>query len=418
MQSITVSENIITSLPAKNFVHADKNSHSQTDTAPMAYGVHKSVIKTCIWINIILVALSYFRNPVTAFRAVKNLKKLRNDFRDKHPILKYAKVNGRYYFTFNTPGWPSLSFNKYVLNNLKRFDVSKNAVILDTIVFGITKKCGYQCEHCFEWDALNKPETLSRENLLSVIQSFQKAGITQVQLSGGEPLNRFEDILYILQNIKKGTEVWLYTSGYHFTGERAATLKANGLTGITISLDHWMPELHNIFRGKKNAFDWAQKAAANAREKDLVVCLSLCATKDFITHKNLVHYAELAKHWAVSFIQVLEPKAVGHYQGKDVDLSKAQIALLEDFYTTYNYDKAYCTYPSIVYHGFYSRRVSCGGSGKHYVYVDTDGDVHNCPFCQRKIFSALHGDVEDNLRLMAAGGCNVFADTTKKKTGA
>ncbi|MDQ6890654.1 MAG: radical SAM protein [Bacteroidota bacterium] len=416
MQIITVPENTVTYSSATALNDTIKVSGSTTDNSPMIYGLRKSIIKTGIWINIMLLGLVHFKNPVIAFKAVKNLKKLRNDLRDKHSILKYAKTNGKYYFTFNAPGWPSQSFNRYVLNNIKKLDASKNTVTLDTILFGITKKCGYQCEHCFEWDALNKPETLSRENLLSVIHSFQNTGITQVQLSGGEPLNRFDDIIYILQNIKSGTEVWLYTSGYHFTKERAAALKQNGLTGITVSLDHWIPELHNIFRGKENAFDWAQKAVVNARAEGLVVCLSLCATKDFITQKNLVQYAELAKQWGVSFIQVLEPKAVGHYNGKDVCLSEDQIALLEDFYTTYNYDKAWREYPAVVYHGFYSRRVSCGGGGKHYVYVDTDGDVHNCPFCQRKIFSALHDDIKDNLRLMAAGGCNAFVNQSQKKT--
>ena len=54
-----------------------------------------------------------------------------------------------------------------------------------------------------------------------------------------------------------------------------------------------------------------------------------------------MQYAELAKQWGVSFIQILEPKAVGHYAGKDVFVDDGQIQMLEDFFTTYNYDKAY-----------------------------------------------------------------------------
>ena len=294
------------------------------------------------------------------------------------------------------------------MNNIKKADAAAHEITLDTILFGITKKCGYQCEHCFEWNALNKPETLRREDILSVITSFQQLGITQVQLSGGEPLNRFADIVYILQNIKKGTEVWLYTSGYHFTDERAAILKREGLTGITVSLDHWAPELHNNFRGRRNAFEWAEKAVASAKANDLVVCLSLCATKEFITQNNLVQYVELAKQWGVSFIQLLEPRSVGHYAGKDVFVGAEEVQLLEDFFMEYNYNKGYTQYPLIVYHGFYSRHVGCGGGGRHYVYVDTDGDVHNCPFCQHKIFSALRDDIKHNLRLMTMNGCSVF----------
>ena len=412
MQTISFSEKISSAQPGVSVVCIDKNIAARQFASPMVHGMHKSLIKLCMWVNVLLLNFLYYKNPLKAFRTLNNLRKIRSDYRGNYSVLKYAKTNGKYYFTFNAPGFPSKAFNKYVLNNIKKTDTQKNQINLDTLIFGITKKCGYQCEHCFEWNALNKPETLSCENILSVISSFQKFGITQVQLSGGEPLNRFGDILYILQHIKKGTEVWLYTSGYHFTKERAAILKHEGLTGITISLDHWIPELHNKFRGKNNAFEWAEKAAANARANNLVVCLSLCTTKDFITQNNLAQYAELAKEWGASFIQLLEPKAVGHYAGKDVFVSDEQIKLLEDSFIKYNYNKTYKSYPLIVYHGFYSRRIACGGSGNHYVYVDTDGDVHNCPFCQRKVFSALHDDIEENLRAMALGGCNVFNKTS------
>jgi MoaA/NifB/PqqE/SkfB family radical SAM enzyme len=411
MQTIAVIENLSAVLPDKKFLSADSRDKL---TKPMVYGMRKKIVKACIWINIFLRSLYIIKNPLRAFKALKKLKGLRDNFRENHSIIKYAKVGNKYYYTFNAPGWPSKAFSNYITNNLKKLDAPSSHIILDTILFGITKKCGYQCEHCFEWDALNKPERLSRENLLSVIHSFQDMGITQVQLSGGEPLNRFDDIIYILQNIKKGTEVWLYTSGYHFTEERAALLKQEGLTGITVSLDHWIPELHNTFRGKKNAFEWAEKAVANARKEKLVVCLSLCATQEFISTKNLSQYAELAKRWGVSFIQVLEPRAVGHYAEKDVYLNENKISALEDFYTIYNYNKAYVDYPSIVYHGFYSRRIGCGGGGKHYVYIDTDGDVHNCPFCQRKIFSALHDPIEKNIELMMNSGCSAYINSAKK----
>ena len=271
MQTITVTEKLITSSLTENSKTVYAPEKHAGNPAPMVWGMHKKIIKAGIWLNIIAVALFVFKNPFTAFKAAAKLSGLRDNLRDKHSIIKYARVNGKYYYTFNAPGWPSKAFNKFIANNLQKLEGSNAHHTLDTILFGITKKCGYQCEHCFEWEALNKPETLSRENLLSVIYSFQQAGITQVQLSGGEPLNRFDDIIYVLNNIKPGTEVWLYTSGYHFTEERAALLKQHGLTGITVSLDHWVPELHNTFRGKKNAFEWAQKAVAHAKAQGLVV---------------------------------------------------------------------------------------------------------------------------------------------------
>ena len=248
MQTIATLKKISPVLPAKKIVHADAGIKPVT---PMVSGIHKKIIKTCIWINIFLCALYVMKRPLKAFKAMRQLKNLRDHSRENHSLLKYAKVDNKYYYTFYAPGWPSHAFSRYISNNINKLNAPSSNPTLDTILFAITKKCGYKCEHCFEWDALNKPETLTRENLLSVINSFQHIGITQVQLSGGEPLNRFDDIIYILNNIKKETETWLFTSGYHFTEDRAALLKKEGLTGISVSLDHWLPELHNTFREKR-----------------------------------------------------------------------------------------------------------------------------------------------------------------------
>jgi hypothetical protein len=125
-----------------------------------------------MWAQVLLLNFLYYKNPVKAFRSLNRLRKLRSDFRGNRAVLKYAKVDRKYYFTFNAPGFPSKAFNQYVLNNIKKANAAASEITLDTILFGITKKCGYQCEHCFEWNALNKPETLKREDILSVITSF------------------------------------------------------------------------------------------------------------------------------------------------------------------------------------------------------------------------------------------------------
>jgi MoaA/NifB/PqqE/SkfB family radical SAM enzyme len=318
-----------------------------------------------------------------------------------------VKAGNRYFVSYNVPGWPSRAFNRYFVHQLNRF-TSNEQPTLHTLVFAITKKCGFQCEHCCEWLNLNKPETLSKEDLLLVVHRFHQLGVAQIQLSGGEPLNRLKDIFYMLDHSPKGIDYWLYTTGYKLTPEKARQLKQHGLTGITISLDHCSEEKHDAFRGVNGAYSKALLAAQYARHAGLAVCFSLCATKDFISTENLLQYAALAKKYGVSFIQVLEPKAVGHYAGQDVLLSSQHIRLLEYFYETFNYDPAYKNYPTITYHGYGSRRFGCSGSGVDYVYVDTDGDVHKCPFCQSKIFSAFDDDLPDRISHMKTKGCAAY----------
>jgi len=370
-------------------------------------GRKQKIIKWLMWWNIFFIALRKFKNPFTAIKKINQLRKLRNQYRNQHPPVKYSKINNKYFVSYNTPAWPSKAFGRYISHLLNHF-LTDPPVTLNTIVFAITKKCGFQCEHCCEWENLNKPEVLTREDLLLIILRFQQLGISQVQLSGGEPLNRFQDILFLLDNAKTGIDFWLYTTGFQLTAEKAFLLKKHGLTGITISLDHFVEEEHDRFRGKQGSFRRALQAAQYADEAGLAICFSLCATKQFISKGNLVKYAELAKRTGVAFIQILEPKAVGHYANQPVILEPEHQKILKQFFELMNYNKDYASYPVITYHGDYSRRIGCSGSGRDYLYVDTDGDIHNCPFCQRKLFSAMDDSLVDLIDGMKKKGCGVY----------
>jgi MoaA/NifB/PqqE/SkfB family radical SAM enzyme len=371
-------------------------------------GRRQKIIKAFMWVNILFIAIKKSQNLFIAIKEIRRLRRLRNEYRNQKPPFKYSKVAGKYYVSYNTPAWPSKAFNRYVVHLLNRFSAPA-PVTLNTLVFAITKKCGFQCEHCCEWDNLNKPEVLSKQDLLSVTTRFQQLGVSQVQLSGGEPLNRFKDILFLLDHAHKGTDFWLYTTGYQLTHEKAFLLKQHGLRGITISIDHYEEDKHDQFRGKQGAFRRALAAAQYANEAGLAVCFSLCATKEFVNTRNLTNYADMAKNAGAAFIQILEPKAVGHYANKPVALNVEQQKILELFFEKMNYDQHYAFYPIVTYHGYYSRRVGCSGSGKDYLYVDTDGDIHNCPFCQRKLFSALGDDLVDNISNMKNQGCAVYS---------
>ena len=377
-------------------------------------GYSQKIIQWLMWMNIIIVAIKHFKNPFTALKKVKDLRRLRDAFRNQQKPVKYSHINNKYFVNYNTPAWPSRAFDRYLSHLLNRF-LPSPPTTLNTLIFAITKKCGFQCEHCCEWENLNKPETLSKEDLLIIVRRFQQLGVSQVQLSGGEPLNRLQDILFLLDNALSGTDFWLYTTGYQLTKEKALVLKMHGLRGITISLDHYEAEQHDRFRGKKDSFRRALQATQFASEAGLAVCFSLCAIKEFITKENLMHYADLAKNAGVSFIQILEPKAVGHYAGKDVLLNEGHQEILRQFFETINYDKAFKKYPIVSYHGYYSRRIGCSGSGKDYLYVDTDGDVHNCPFCQRKLFSAMDNSLVGLIERMKMKGCGVYNISSAKK---
>jgi len=377
-------------------------------------GIKFEFIQFRIRYAILKIIFRQYRNPKAVFTIMKTFYKLRRKLLGPYRIRKVASVDGKYYWDLYTPGFGSHSFDNFFLGEAARIVPTQLKTNRFTNIFiAVTKKCPLQCEHCFEWDSLNKREKLSITELKKIVHTFQRYGTSLIQLTGGEPLLRVNDLVEIIGSSKQETDFWALTSGYNLTLENAQKLKKAGLTGVVISLDHFDPDQHNQFRGFRDSFDWVKTAVKNSITTNLVTALSICVTRSFVSESNLLAYASLAKKLGVAFIQLVEPRAVGHYRGMDVTLAREHESILEDFYLKMNYDKKYVGYPIITYHGYHQRQIGCFGSGDRNLYIDTDGDLHACPFCQTKMGSALSEDTDasiDNLRSMGCHSFRSFSD--------
>jgi len=355
-------------------------------------------------LHVVWLSLKRFRYPWKAFHYVKALSHRRKAYRNTHQ--KIVKGNNKYYTNLYSPGWPSKAFDRYIHHSLDVF-FPETKFSLFALAFAITNKCGFQCEHCVEWEQLNRKDSLSAGDLVTIIKRFQQLGISQVQLSGGEPGNRFEEILYILDAIPEGIDFWMYTNGYNLSAEKTAMLKAHGLTGVLISLDHYDPEEHDRFRGVKGSWERALQSATHVVDSGLLLAFSCCATNDFISINNLDQYAKVCRNTGAAFIQLLEPEAAGRYKQKNVSLTPKNRKTLERFFELLNFDEAYSDYPIASYPALIKRMNGCTGSGLHFLYLDADGYVHACPFCKKQLFHALDPGLENKGRLLRKRGCSL-----------
>ncbi|MCL6266926.1 radical SAM/SPASM domain-containing protein [Flagellimonas myxillae] len=372
-------------------------------------GLINELIHLKLKCSLLRIILTTYNNPLDWIQALKYLIRLRRQFLGDNKLKKMAITAGKYYMGLYTPGWNSEVYKKFIVSQLHDFKpVQQKTNRFNTVLMAVTKKCPLQCEHCYEWDNLNKKEVLSAEKLQKIVDKLQEYGVSQIQFSGGEPLLKIDSLVSILKNSREQTDFWVTTSGFKLTQENARRLKQAGLTGVIISLDHFIPEMHNEFRHFKDAFHWVMQGVKNAAREDLVVALSLCTTKEFISESNLRSYMDLAKSLPVSFVQFLEPKAVGHFRGKDVAPSQKQIELLEGFYLKMNFDRSFRSYPIITYHGYYQRRQGCFGAGKKSIYVDTDGDINPCPFCSKKYVNVLDEEFDQALETLKRQGCSIY----------
>jgi len=359
---------------------------------------------------IFIIALKCYRSFPKAIRAARILQAFRKKAYGHTKIRRCVKVDGKYYLGIYLPAFPSKIFNRFIQTELKRAIPHNRPVNrMQAIQLAITNSCPLKCEHCFEWNNLNQQETFTTDELKKIINAFQPGGCTQFHFTGGEPLVRMKKLEALIRHTSKTSECWILTSGLNLTLENAGILKNAGATGVIISLDHFDSNIHNVFRGSDHAFDWAMKAVRNANKVKLVTAFSICMTRFFTSEKNLEQYAAFAKDCGVSFVQLLEPKAVGHYEGKAVTLSKNHFELLDKFYIDINFEKQYKDYPVFIYHGYYQRRMGCLSGGNRVMYIDSAGFINACPFCQTKSYDA-HDIITEKLKVdqINIGGCPTY----------
>ena len=387
----------------------DSLSYEKIEKPKIISGWKVYYIRLRIRLTILKLALLHYKNPIIAFKFLFHLISIARSVKGKVGIKKMIKFKGKYYIGLYAPAWKTDNFKAFVLSEMNRFSpLDKKVKRFNNVFLAITKKCMLQCEHCFEWDSLNKKDVLNEASIHKIISKLQLQGVNQMYLTGGEPMLKLNTILNTVKVFKKDSDFWVLTSGYNLNNENALKLKKAGLKGVVISLDHFIPLKHNEFRGNNNAFSWVEEAVISAKKANLIVALSLCVTRYFASEFNLLSYMKLAKNWGISFVQLLEPMAVGHYQGMDVQLLPEQLTLLESFFLKMNNHKKYKEFPFVIYHGFHQRKLGCFNGGKTGLYIDTNGELNACPFCHSKNGAVLDDNFEENLEKLTANGCEKY----------
>lgn len=104
-------------------------------------------------------------------------------------------------------------------------------------VWEITLLCDLACRHCGSRSARARPDELTTEECLDIVDQLADMGTMEVVLIGGEVYLR-PDWLDVLRRIRdRGMTALLTTGGRAFTPERARAAKEAGLVSASVSLD-------------------------------------------------------------------------------------------------------------------------------------------------------------------------------------
>jgi MoaA/NifB/PqqE/SkfB family radical SAM enzyme len=371
------------------------HGHPGTRDTDIVGGWRAGWVRFRVRLHLLWLALLHYGSPVHAIRAILHFYDLRARVFGRRGSRRIVHHDGRYYFALYVPGYPSSQFDQYVLHEMNHAVKLKKAPYAHTLIhLAMTCKCPLRCEHCFEWDNLNHPEPFTGEQLLEVMKRYQSEGVCSIHFTGGEPMVRFRELERMMIGGGPASEYWVLSSGFNVTEENTRRLKQAGATGMIISLDHYEAKEHDRFRGYQGAFEMATGALRTAKDAGLLTAVSICVTRAFANDHDLERYASLAKQLGASFIQLLDPRAVGHYEGMPVCLGKKETEIMDAFLLRVNYEPAYKDHPLIIYHGYYQRHSGCLSGGGRSLYVDSAGGVHACPFCHTSEYNIR--DILDN----------------------
>ncbi|MCB0385851.1 MAG: radical SAM protein, partial [Bdellovibrionales bacterium] len=325
-----------------------------------------------------------YRDPIKSYRALKRLLQHGRKVNNGSALKKGFWVADGYGWDMFHPLFPGKAFDSFFYQHLEEIMPSGSGrPVLRRLLVAITKKCPLQCAHCSEWDSLNQKDVLSLAELRHKIAEMVHLGVSQIVYSGGEPLNRFADLLALVEHFRDRSQ-WIYTSAYGLDREKAQLLRDAGLEGVAVSLDHHIPEEHNSFRNNAKAWKEAISGIQNCLAEGFPVALNICPQRDYIRSGGMDKFMELANELGVHMVNILEPRAVGHWDGEDVELGQTEKAMLESVWKKYNDQDPYRSYPIITYPGMARKKTPCGG-GLSYLLLDYDGTLRPCPFCKTPI---------------------------------
>jgi MoaA/NifB/PqqE/SkfB family radical SAM enzyme len=368
-----------------------------------------SWIKLKAGVTLLRISVSSFRNPFTSLRALFVLLGQRKRLHGNRRDHKIVRSGNQYYWSIYTPGFPSRGFNAMIEQEIRRAsEQDVGDIPLQTLILSISSRCHYQCEHCFEGKNLEKWEQITIADLVKILREAIKMGIPHIQIGGGEPMLRFRDLLRLLEIGKGHTEFWLSTSGYGLTREKAWDLRIAGLTGASISLDHWTADTHNRFRKHPEAYRWVLEAVENCKAVGIIPNLTLCVTHGMAREEQLMRYMTLARNMGIPFVRFLEARKAGNYEGQDVLLTREEQQTIVDFVLKMNGSKKYRSYPIIQYPGYHQRKIGCYGAGNRYIHIDSAGNYHSCPFCRGAVGNIKEMDLKEGIRLLREQGCQLF----------
>ena len=237
-----------------------------------------------------------------------------------------------------------------------------------------TSSCNLRCKGCWAADYA-KGDSLSFEKLDEIISQSERLGIMDVQISGGEPLLRKEDILRLCRKHRK-TTFGVFTNATLIDEQFADGIAEVGNLNMYVSIEGTREETD--FRRGEGVHEKVLRAMSLLKERDIGYAFSTCyhsknyktiASDEFLDDMQergawfgwLFNYVPVGKDADLSLVCTPEQRA--WVRDKVADYSKRNHCLIIDFWNS-----GHTAY-------------GCVAAGSGYLHINAKGDVEPCAFC-------------------------------------
>ena len=241
---------------------------------------------------------------------------------------------------------------------------------------GLTNDCPQRCAYCYNRE--RRGQAMDTETILRAIRELKEMGVCWLGLTGGEPLLN-PDIARIVASAADGCAVKLFTTGSTLTREKALELKQAGLFSVSVSLDHWLPEIHDRNRGLDGAFATALRAIDLFKGTGgIQVGVSAVVSREMIRQGQVEEFLAFLQELGVDEAWLCEAKpSVAAFWDEGQVISQAEHRQLSELQDRYNRRKGM----TVNYLGHFESREFFGcNAGHKMVYVDACGEVSPCVF--------------------------------------
>ena len=192
------------------------------------------------------------------------------------------------------------------------------------IQFEVTSNCNLKCKHCYNSSGVKrKKDLIDGDKWIDFCKYLvSKGGVFQATISGGEPL-LLGDKLWKMMDIlhDDGTIFNLISNGYLFNLDILNHLKKYNFYWVQYSIDNYIPDLHDDFRGVKGSWDRVAKAAYLTALAGIPVRIASTITPKDIDH--LEDFIKMAINLGASYYVIGEVIPSGRaFNNPEIFLSK------------------------------------------------------------------------------------------------